>query len=239
MPEHERIMDLLPAYALGSLEEEEKAGVNLHLKTCDVCRAELLTFQAVTDRLGFAAPAAALPASLKGKVLESILSRSPQARVAPARKGWLEVLRSWSVTWSLVSLAIILALVASNLFLWRQVNQLQKIANRTEFQTLALVGADAAPSASGIIIISSDGNYGTLVVEQMPQLDAGHQFQLWLIKDGNRTSGGVFSVGRAGYGSLYVRSPLPLASYSSFGITVEPAGGSPGPTGEKVLGTKG
>ncbi|RJQ80137.1 MAG: anti-sigma factor [Desulfobacteraceae bacterium] len=31
-------------------------------------------------------------------------------------------------------------------------------------------------------------------------------------------------------------SPRPLNSYRTFGITIEPRGGSPGPTGSKVLG---
>jgi anti-sigma-K factor RskA len=60
---------------------------------------------------------------------------------------------------------------------------------------------------------------------------------LWLIQDGQRTSGGVFSVSDEGYGSLWISSPEPLATYSAFGITIEPAGGSPGPTGDKVLGS--
>jgi anti-sigma-K factor RskA len=59
----------------------------------------------------------------------------------------------------------------------------------------------------------------------------------WLIENGQRTSGGVFSVSQEGYGSLRVSSPQPLSNYSAFGITVEPVGGSPGPTGNKVLGS--
>ncbi len=43
-------------------------------------------------------------------------------------------------------------------------------------------------------------------------------------------------VSAEGYGSLSVESPKHLISYSQFGITIVPAGGSPGPTGEKVLG---
>jgi anti-sigma-K factor RskA len=31
-------------------------------------------------------------------------------------------------------------------------------------------------------------------------------------------------------------SEQPLKAFSTFGITIEPAGGSPGPTGDKVLG---
>ena len=53
---------------------------------------------------------------------------------------------------------------------------------------------------------------------------------------GQRTSGGVFSVYDEGYGVLKIDAPEPLISYQNVGITIEPAGGSPGPTGERVLG---
>ena len=56
-----------------------------------------------------------------------------------------------------------------------------------------------------------------------------------IIRDGQRASGGVFAVNDEGYGVLEVSSPDPLASYSAFGVTIEPEGGSPGPTGDKVL----
>jgi hypothetical protein len=46
----------------------------------------------------------------------------------------------------------------------------------------------------------------------------------------------VFSVDAGGYGTTMVTSPLPLTSYVAFGVTVEPIGDSPGPTGQKVLG---
>ena len=57
-----------------------------------------------------------------------------------------------------------------------------------------------------------------------------------LVKDGKRSSGGVFSVQDNGYGVLKIDSPLPLIEYQTFGVTIEPFGGSPGPTGKKVLG---
>jgi len=62
------------------------------------------------------------------------------------------------------------------------------------------------------------------------------QYQLWLISDGEKANGGVFSVNQEGYGNLLVVSSKPLTEYSAFGITVVPEGGSPGPTGVKVLG---
>ena len=88
-----------------------------------------------------------------------------------------------------------------------------------------------------MLVIGSDGDEGGLVVEDLPALDANHQYQLWLIdRDGQRTSGAVFSVDAEGYGTTMVTSPLPLTSYVAFGVTAEPIGGSPGPTGQKVLG---
>jgi anti-sigma-K factor RskA len=93
-----------------------------------------------------------------------------------------------------------------------------------------------APEATGLLVISVDGEHGTLVVDGLASLEPSWQYQLWLIQDGQRTSGGVFSVSHEGYGSLWISSPQPLSSYSAFGVTIEPEGGSPGPTGDKVLG---
>jgi len=56
--------------------------------------------------------------------------------------------------------------------------------------------------------------------------------------NGKRTNGGVFSVDQDGYAVMEVYAPQPLSAYPQFGITVEPAGGSPAPTGEKVMGGK-
>jgi anti-sigma-K factor RskA len=104
-------------------------------------------------------------------------------------------------------------------------------------QVVAMVGTDAVPAAVGTLVISEDGEYGTLVVDGLPALDPDHQYQLWLIRDEQQTSGGVFSVNPEGYGALWISSPEPLSSYPVFGITIEPEGGSPGPTGDKVLGS--
>jgi anti-sigma-K factor RskA len=103
-------------------------------------------------------------------------------------------------------------------------------------RVITLTGTASVPGASGLIVASMDGLHGTLVVDNLPVLDKNHAYQLWLIKDGQRTSGGVFSVGPDGYGALWVTAPKPLLDYPNFGVTIEPAGGSPGPTGEKVLG---
>jgi anti-sigma-K factor RskA len=135
----------------------------------------------------------------------------------------------------MVSLALIVLLGVSNLFLWRQLNSIQDVHPNT-LATVPLTGSEVNPGATGLLVISRDGEHGTLVVDGLPSLDATQQYQLWLIRNGQRTSGGVFSADEEGYGSLWISAPDPLISYDSFGVTIEPAGGSPGPTGERVLG---
>jgi anti-sigma-K factor RskA len=137
--------------------------------------------------------------------------------------------------WGAASLVVIIVLLISNLYLLNNLRA-HESAELEEFTTMALVATDYSPNSTGMLVISSDGEYGVLVVDELPVLDESQQYQLWLIYDGQRTSGGVFSVNDEGYGSLLIDSEQPLSSYPAFGITIEPAGGSPGPTGDKVLG---
>jgi anti-sigma-K factor RskA len=238
MTSTDHVDELLPAYALGMLELDEEARVAAHLSGCARCQAELHTFQAIPERLAYAVPVRVPPARLRQSILQSV---QPQAvKPAPAvRASWRERLAA-SVhragpAWAIASLVLLAVLVVSNLALWHQVQQLSSNTSGG-FTLLALNATSSAPGANGLMVISRDGRYGTLVVDGLPDLGQGRQYQLWLIQDGQRTSGGVFSVDGSGYGSLWVAAPQPLVSYQTFGITIEPQGGSPGPTGQKVLG---
>jgi anti-sigma-K factor RskA len=234
----EHVEDLLPAYALGCLDEDEAVWVKEHLAECLACQTELRVYQAVVDHLPLAVPAATPPAHVKQALVDRIQPREYIER-APAERSWQERIsiftRRLSPVWSVVSLFLILILAASNLVLWRQVSRLSN-AQEQALRTINLTGTDAAPGATGLLVISLNGQHGTLVVDELPDLNDQWEYQLWLIDPyGNRTSGGVFSV-REGYGAVWVKSPQPLAHYAGFGVTVEPSGGSAAPTGKKVLG---
>jgi anti-sigma-K factor RskA len=135
--------------------------------------------------------------------------------------------------WQPVALLLLVILALGNVILWQRLLREPALPGRP----VALTGTEVAPAARGTILISDDGRYGTLVVEGLPPLDAEQQYQLWLIDDGARDNGGVFSVNDDGYSSMTLAAPQPLDAYAAFGITIEPAGGSPGPTGAKVLGS--
>jgi hypothetical protein len=74
-----------------------------------------------------------------------------------------------------------------------------------------------------------------LVVDELPVLDPGHEYQLWLERDGQSTSGAVFSVDEDGYRGLRIAAAESLLTYSGARLTIEPVGGSAVPTGEAVL----
>lgn len=230
--QHARIIESLPAYALGCLDREEGEAVASHLASCSLCRAELAAFEGVVGRLPYAVPDCAPPPALKQAVMARVQARAPALAAAPPR-GQASWLGRALPLWAAVSAVLVLALAVSNLFLWQQLNQLR--AQAGPMRTVALVGTEVAPGAAATLVVSADGRQGALVVDDMPPLEGGKQYQLWLIEDGRRTSGGVFSVDEHGYGMLWVSAPRPLSDYSSFGVTVEPAGGSPGPTGQRVL----
>jgi anti-sigma-K factor RskA len=234
----DHVVDLLPAYALDCLDEEDLVQVSEHLAQCADCRAELHSHQIVAPQLALAMPDVAPPDNLKARLMNRIEPERPAA-VSQPRPTWRDelthVIKRTSPVWGLAGLLIIMALAISNLWLWEQLGSRQTTAQPGTLRTIVITSPRPASQATGLIVVSANGAHGTLVVDSLPPLDLGHQYQLWLIRDGEKTSGAIFSVGPDGYGSLWVSSPRPLSSYTSFSVTVEPAGGSPAPTGQRVL----
>ena len=128
--------------------------------------------------------------------------------------------------------------------LWRQIHPqtedgMGDHAHMAEaFEVVKLGCTPAVPNAAGELMISKDGQFALLVVIGLPILDPDYKYQLWLVRDGQRTSGGMFTVTSGGYGSMTLSLPQSLSGYSHFDVTIEPADGSPVPTGDTVLETR-
>ncbi len=234
------VLEMLPAYALGSLDAEEKSGVEEHLGECPACQRELEAYQAVAAQLPLAVPLQTPPPRLRQAILDRAGQVSPASRRSGARAGPRPALlqrlgrslRAPAPAWALVGVALLaVVLLGFNLVLLRQVASPPASA----FRVIQLAGTDSAPQASAWMVVSADGRSGTLIAQGLPALPPGQQYQLWLNRNGQRASGGVFSVDAAGYASEWVYTPVPLADFKQFGVTVEPQGGSPAPTGARVL----
>jgi len=222
------IRDLLPGFALGCLDPEDERAVSAHLPGCSACRGELESFVHVADRLSATIPAAEPPAGLEPRILRGIGSRAPRVSRFPRRETWRPALASMAAVF-------IAALVAGNLLQWTGVIRPGGRAGGTRLMTVMLDGTSDARGAYGTIVLDTADREGVLAVTGLPRLDDAHQYQLWLIRGAERRSGGVFSVDAEGYGSLQLKVPTDFRDFRGFGISIEPAGGSPAPTGAKVM----
>ena len=235
------VLDLLPAYAIGSLEAAELKRVEVHLLSCWVCRDELSAFQTVVEELSLAAPVAVPSPDLRDRLIQRVHSLNtvrPQEKEhvavaprAPATPFWERLLPAWGFA----SLVLIIGLAASTLILWQRVSQLEFATAPGGMRAVPLSATDSAPSATGFVLISVDGEDGALVVDGLPPLGESQEYQLWLIRDGQRTSGALFSTDEKSYGGTRIRAPRSLLDYSAVDITIEPVGGSSQPTGARVL----
>jgi anti-sigma-K factor RskA len=241
---HADLRDLIPAYALGSLDADEAVDVDRHLKGCAPCRKELAAYEAVVDALALAA----LDADPSPELRRRLLAEAGRGRLAtddgaaaasqmpPARPRIPQTPPSSTIwrrpAWAGYALAALL-LVSLGLLIW--------LAGRTPDEALPVTlspadaALDAAPDALGELRFDPAGGAATLEVWRMPPLPADRQYQLWLVRDGKRDSGAVFSVNDNGWAELPIEIAHSPDDFTSLGVTIEPAGGSPGPTGDKVL----
>ena len=65
MIDHDHIADLLPAYALDDLYDDEAVLVAEHLAACEKCHTRLTEFRQSTDLLAHAAPVLSAPDTVK------------------------------------------------------------------------------------------------------------------------------------------------------------------------------
>ena len=237
---HNHVTDLLPAYALDCLDEEEFMTVSEHLAICEQCRTELYSFQAVADQLALAAPDATPSIEVKDRIMARVQPKKKHSvREKTSRVRWWQnlviLVKHSAPIWGLASLLLAVVLGTSTWRLWYQLHPTGMGGHSDMFQMVRLHCTKAAPNATGQIIMSKDGQFATLLVGGLPIPEPGTQYQLWLIQDGQRSSGGMFSVTGDGYGSMPISVAQSLSEYSSFDVTMEPEAGSPQPTGEIVL----
>lgn len=255
--------ELLPLLALDALDVDERDVLADHLARCPACAEEAVGYAEVTAALALALPQADPPPALKGRVLAAARRQRP-AGLDTGRRPPIALwsgarARRWRVSLSSLAAAVALVLAAGST-VWAlslraelesqnaRIAQLSVRAENYQRVTAVLQAADTqirvlqgtgeAPSAFGRVYVDPDSGEGMLMVRNLPPLPPGHSYQLWVVgADGRRQSAGLLTwTDRQGNGYTLIRCPETLARWQSFGVTLEPAGGSPGPTGPRLLG---
>lgn len=242
---HSEFQESIPLLALGGLEAAEQAQLEQHLAECAACRALLAEYTFVADELNLRAPPQNAPPNLYAKVASQV---SPRAAPTPhpaftmhalrAQNFWRQPARISRLTLALASLVLIglafgAALVA---FQFRTGSQSAASSLLENVKVVSLDGTGTGPD--GYICLSPDNKTAMVWLTRLPLLDAEHAYQLWLIRNGERRSGGLFRPRQDGRAIFWVESQEPWTNFQEVGVTIEPKDGSPGPTTPRMLGGK-
>jgi hypothetical protein len=92
-----------------------------------------------------------------------------------------------------------------------------------------------APSGSVAIRWNPATGWAELVADRLPPLPPHHVYQVWRVTRSRHISAAVFVADARGRAFVWMRSLKDFQGVKAVGITVEPAPGSPSPTGPRQL----
>ena len=244
------VQDSLPAFVLGALDEHGRLETSSHIASCSLCRQKYRQINQITDDLLEIVPQRIPPASLKNAIMLATLPQSNNlgARTKRWLQGAIEAPR-WALGSLLFAGLLVVSLVgngfvqlsASTQSLAGQIKEQQQVLSvltRSDRESIAMMGTAQAKEASATLMYVPGANTGVLLVQKLPPLAESQSYQLWLIdSSGKRDSGAVFSVSTDGNGTaaLVVSAPRSIKDYVKCGVSIEPRGGSPKPTGPAAL----
>ncbi|MGI4875759.1 MAG: anti-sigma factor [Janthinobacterium lividum] len=106
--------------------------------------------------------------------------------------------------------------------------QLHALRSPSEYKMVALAGTPAHRAAHARVLFNAASHRVYVDVQQLPALPAGKQYQLWALNNGKPVDAGMLDARTASGDSL--QQMKDVAGAQAFAMTVEPRGGSAGPT---------
>jgi anti-sigma-K factor RskA len=248
------------AYVLGALETGERRTFETHLATCTACQAEVRSLARVTDALGQAVPQRTPPPELRDRILTTIgagATLPASARVSSARSGtWLAMAavlivmvalaaQAWRLRSEIASLESRLAEAERRAVVAegyatdarRAADNAQSamaVLAAPDLARIDLQGQPAAPRATARALWSRERGM-VFTASNLPALPADRVYQVWVVTETAAVSAGLMTPDATGRGSAHFGTPSDIAPPVAIAVTIEPAGGVPAPTGEKVL----
>lgn len=244
MMDRETLLEAIPAYALGALEEAERREVEALLASDAEAQARLAEYEAIAELLVMSAPLREAPAHLKDNLRQRIAAKRPEnvvtlppqtqvpQRQTPQRT-WITAVAAVAVLFVVAGLVGVLILQevppAGGQQLWAQLRQ-QEDTQRFPVDSAEFDGV------SGELLVSADGAQAVLRVANFPKITEDQTFQFWLNTEDNVQSGGTW-LPKADRSEFFIVLDLdtPVQDLVRIGCSVEPTGGSESPTGPRVF----
>jgi anti-sigma-K factor RskA len=250
------------AYALGVLDDADRAAFEVHLASCGECTAEVRQLQLAAGALAHAVPQVSPPPSLRARILGEATGGSAAVLPAPVlheRRGlppWLSIAAMLILGVGAVVYGQRMQARVSNLEAQLQQAQAQVAsadrltaeARTVAFRAQAAMGVFAAPDVARIDLagqpVAQSARARALwsrqrgmvfTVANLPPLPPGRVYQVWVVTAQAPVSAGLLTPDAAGGGSVYFETPVDILPPVAVAVTLEPAGGVPAPTGERFL----
>ena len=242
-------------YLSGEGSDVQRKRFEKHLAACPACIEEAALWREVWDRLGEDVAQMEPPADMKDEVLGSIFAKpvatsedasaatirsfEPMTRSRTGRK-WIRALAVCAIAIPFLLGWLLRDLVDSDKTPTSEAQApatietlFQLAANRTDGRF------EDSPRAYGVACLVKSDNKDQLVVYVFgtPKTQASEAYQVWLLKDGKRTSAGTFTVGDSGIGILTMPVSQKMPAFDAVGITLEPDSHSDSPRGPKMFGS--
>ncbi|HEX5415581.1 MAG TPA: anti-sigma factor, partial [Chloroflexota bacterium] len=198
--------DLIAAYALDALSEDEQARVRAHLAVCESCRQAAAEFAQVVEVLPVALAHEPGPRpDLRDRIIASSQATPqlppevkpmvaiPRPVERPRRSGWSRF-GGWLAAAALFLIS--LGLGAWNVSLQQQIQALQRPVAQ-----VSLVATADGGGASGRLALATD-QPSVLSVRNLPPPESGRVYEAWVINAGGPLPAGTFVTTPDGQGSV-------------------------------------
>jgi anti-sigma-K factor RskA len=120
--------------------------------------------------------------------------------------------------------------IDSNRFEQEQATALAEINAAADAQRASTVTSDGQPAT---LVWSGELGLSALLIEDLPPLPAGKDYQLWYMNEGGAFSAGTFD--SSGEGTVWRVLEGTMKAGDQVGVTVEPDGGSDEPTTDPIV----
>lgn len=223
----QQVSELVSLAAVGALENGERASVERHLSGCAACMALAAERDDLVSLLPMALEPAPPPARLRRSLMARVYS---EAAGRPTRAWWRRAIDAIPASRGLTAAGALGVAVAIALATWIAVGQ------RPETAVDVAVTGTASELVTGNVVAQGPSADAVLTVHGLnPPRATSSVYEVWLIPAGGAPRGVAFLSASPGGDTWTAVIPGGIAGYQTIAATVEPAGGSPGPTGAVVL----
>lgn len=253
---HDAWLESAALYVIDAMTADERRAFESHLRGCELCQAELASLEGVDQALASAVPQIDPPAALRDRVLASVRPPKADARTGTSLAQWLPLAASLALSlglggyaYSLQQRIVVLedeltdarAQAADTL---ARADATQRTLQVTQSHLDVLTAPDStrvtlagqAPAAGASGRADWSRARGLAVsLENLPPLQAGRTYQLWLLTAGMPVSAGLLMPDAAGRSTVVYPVPQGGVMPTGFALTEEPDGGLPQPTGQPIL----